>query len=305
MQYTNLGRTGLSVSRVCFGCAAIGGYDYGPVNDEMSIAALRQAVDEGINFFDVADVYGFGRSESLLRAAFGDNLNKIVVATKFGVRWDNHGKTYRDISPRTMRIALEASLGRLGLESIPLYQVHWPDGKTLLDDCISELQTCQDAGKIQHYGVCNLGETEVNHCQEAGRLETIQLPYSLAERQHTASLRACQEHHGMSTMIYNALGHGLFTGKYNASSNFAGNDLRTRVQLFKGEAFERGLEILAKLREVADRHQRSCAEIALAWCLAQPSIDIVIAGAKTPQQVISNAKSSDCILPISDLSYLS
>lgn len=305
MQYTNLGQTGLSVSRICFGCAGIGGYDYGPVDDATSTAALRQALDVGINFFDVADVYGFGRSESLLRTALGTSLNSVIVATKFGVHWNKAGKTHRDISPRVLRPALEASLGRLGLESIPLYQIHWPDGQTLLEDCIAELETCRVAGKVQHYGVCNLGKADVDRGQLAGRLETIQLPYSLAERQHTVDLRACHEHHGMSTMIYNALGHGLFTGKYDSTSNFAGTDMRIRIPLFKGAAFERGLAILARVRELATRHQRTCAEIALAWCLAQPGIDIVIVGAKNPTQVVANARAADCFLPDSDLSYLS
>lgn len=305
MQYIKLGRTNLSVSRICFGCAGIGGYDYGPVDNATSIAALRHALDVGINFFDVADVYGFGRSESLLHSALGPRLKSVVVGTKFGVHWDAAGKTHRDISPRALRLALEASLGRLGLESIPLYQIHWPDGKTLLEDCIAELESCRTAGKVQHYGACNLGLADIERGQAAGRLETIQLPYSLAEKQNAADLHACHEHHGMSTMIYNALGHGLFTGKYDIASRFTGTDLRTRIPLFKGEAFERALEILNRVRELASRHQRSCAEITLSWCLAQPGIDIVIVGAKNPAQVGANARAADCFLPDSDLGYLS
>jgi len=304
MQYTSLGRTGLSVSRVCFGCAAIGGYDYGPVDDKTSIAALRQAIDEGINFFDVAGVYGFGRSELLLRAALSNKLKSVVVATKFGVHWNETRKTYRDISPRALHIALDASLRRLGLESIPLYQIHWPDGKTLLEDCVAALESCRVAGKIQHYGACNLGKTDVDHGQLVGRLETIQLPFSLAERQHANDLNACHEQHGMSTMIYNALGHGLFTGKYDLNSRFIGTDMRARIPLFRGEDFKRGLAILARVREVAARNGRTCADIALSWCLTQPGIDIVIVGAKNPAQVTANAKATNCFLRDSDLGFL-
>lgn len=296
MQYTRLGRTDLKVSRICFGCAAIGGYDYGPVDDVTCIAALRRAAECGINFFDVADVYGFGRAENLLREAFGPKLRELVVATKFGVQRDDSGRTYRDISPSTMRKALEGSLGRLGLEAIPLYQIHWPDGRTQMEDCVAELEACRREGKILHYGACNLGVDDVRSAQAAGRLESLQVPFSLVERQYAATLDACHGEMGMSTLIYNALGHGLFTGKYTEESSFSGTDLRTRVPLFTGAARARGFAMLGRVREVAERNGRMCAEVALAWCLRQPSVDIVITGAKTPEQAETNAMAADWVL---------
>lgn len=304
MRYLKLGRTGLEVSRVCFGCAAIGGYDYGPVDDATSIAALRRAVDCGVNFFDVADVYGFGRSENLLRTAFGAQLKTLVVATKFGVHWDQFGRTRRDISPAALRRSLEGSLARLGLDAIPLYQIHWPDGQTRLEDCVAELENCRREGKVLHYGACNLAALDIRRGQTAGRLETLQVPFSLIERHHASTLVACESEFGMSTLVYNVLGHGLLTGKYTQDSTFAGTDLRTRVPLFTGPDRARGLEMLARVRQVAGRAGRKCAEVAVAWCLSQPGVSVAITGAKTPAQAETNAMACDWALPESDLRFL-
>lgn len=304
MRYVALGRTNVSISRVCFGCAAIGGYDYGPVDDGTSIAALRRAVECGINFFDVADVYGFGRSEGLLRSAFGPKLRELVVATKFGVHWDRSGRTRRDISPAALRSALEGSLDRLGLETIPLYQIHWPDGRTRLEDCVAELEACRREGKVLHYGACNLDAAEVRRCQVGGRLESLQVPFSLVERHSAAALEAASSEYSMSTLVYNALGHGLLTGKYTEESSFAGTDLRTRVPLFTGPARTRAFEMLGRVRQVAGRAGRSCAEVAIAWCLSQSTVSVVIAGAKTPAQVEVNALAADWALPDPDLRFL-
>lgn len=304
MIYTKLGQTNLSISRICFGCAGIGGYDYGPVDDATSIAALRCAADCGINFFDVADIYGFGRAENLLREAFGPKLRELVVATKFGVHREETGRTRRDISPRAMRRALDGSLKRLGLETIPLYQIHWLDGRTRLEDCVAELETCRQAGKILHYGVCNVQARDAATVQAAGRLESLQVPFSLIERQYSETLASCRVEMGMTTMIYNALGHGLLTGKYTEESQFSGTDLRTRVPLFTGAARAAGFEMLSRVRHVAARRGRSCAEVALAWCLSHPHVSVVIAGIKTASQAQTNAMAADWALPADDIQFL-
>ena len=132
MDYATMGSTGLQVSRLGFGCAAMGGYDYGPVDDRDSIESVRRALDLGITFFDTADVYGLGHAEHVLGRALGKNRHDVVVATKFGKAWDAKGRVSRDTSPRRLVRAVEASLQRMDLDCITLYQIHWLDEQTPL-----------------------------------------------------------------------------------------------------------------------------------------------------------------------------
>lgn len=292
MEYVALGRTHLRVSRICFGCATIGGYDYGPVDDETSIAAVRRAIDLGINFFDVADVYGFGRAETVLRRALGPRLREVVTATKFGVAWTDDGRTFHDISPAHLRRALEASLRRLGLETIPLYQIHWPDGTTRWDDCMAELEACRGEGKVQHIGACRLSLADVEACQHAGRLESLQLPFSLAEPEHASLMASARRDWTMSTLSYNVLAHGVFSGKYTRDTMFSGTDLRTRVPLLQEPRCGQAFALLDRIRRVADMSGRSCAQVAVAWTLAHPAVSVAIVGTRTAAQIDESAGAS-------------
>ncbi len=305
MEYTRLGQTGLAVSRICFGCAAIGGYDYGPVEDAISIGAIHKALDLGINFFDVADVYGFGHAESTLQKALGARVNQLVIATKFGVRWSAEGETMRDISPAHLRRALEGSLRRLGCDSITLYQVHWPDHQTSLEDAVATLAECQQAGKIRHFGVCNLTGEDVRSCQKIARLESLQIPFSLAERQNTGLIQIAAREHFMTVMVYNALAHGLFSGKYNRESVFSGTDLRARVKLFQGEAFENALELLDRIRQVASTTGKTCTQVALNWTLSQCGVSSVIVGTKSASQIEDSVAAIEFRLDAEQLKQLS
>jgi myo-inositol catabolism protein IolS len=285
VDYVPLGRTGMSVSRICLGGATFGGYDYGPADDAVSVAAVRTAVDLGINFFDVADVYGFGRAEVILRQALGSALRDIVVATKFGVGWTDQGRTFKDLSPSRLRAALDASLRRLGLDAIPLYQIHWPDGTTRWDDCMAALERCRDDGKVLHIGACNLSASDLEACRRAGRLESLQLPFSFAEQQHAELMRDARDRHGMTTMAYNALAHGIFSGKYGRDAVFAGTDLRDRIPLLQGRAREALFDQLDRVKAAALQTGRSCVQVALAWTLARAEASVVIVGTRTAEQI--------------------
>ena len=285
MEYAALGRTSLKVSRICVGGATFGGYDSGPADDDASVAAVRKAVDLGINFFDVADVYGFGRAETILRRALGSTLRDVVVATKFGVGWTDEGRTFKDLSPGRLRTALEASLRRLGLDAIPLYQIHWPDGVTRWDDCMAALERCRDEGKVLHIGACNLSATDLEACQRTSRLESLQLPFSLAEQQHAELMLDARARHGMTTMAYNALAHGIFSGKYGRDAMFTGTDLRARVPLLQGRQRDALFDQLDRIEAAARQTGRSCVQVALAWALARREASVVIVGTRTAEQI--------------------
>ena len=143
MEYKLLGNTDLNVSTIAFGGWAIGGHGYGTVDDEISIKSIREALDLGINFFDTADIYGFGHSEKILSKALDAQRKNVIIATKFGVAWDNNGKTYKDCSPKRIVKALEDSLRRLRIDCISLYQIHWLDNKTPIKDTVEALIKCQ------------------------------------------------------------------------------------------------------------------------------------------------------------------
>jgi aryl-alcohol dehydrogenase-like predicted oxidoreductase len=288
MQYSRLGLTDFQVSRICFGCSGIGGYDYGPTDDKISIAAVRRAVELGVNFFDTADVYGLGRSERVLREALGAQCSELVVTTKVGVRWDESGNTRRDLSPEWITQALEVSLRRLKLEAITLYQIHWPDPNTPLEDTLAILLRLQEAGKIVHVGCCNVDQRFISRAQNVLRLETVQLPFSLIDTRHKSVFETCATDYSMSGLCYNVLAHGLFGGRYNLTSTFAKTDLRRRVRDFQGERFAENLAYLRQLQLYANAIGRTPAQVAIQWVLRSGYITSAIVGMKTPGQVDAN-----------------
>ena len=175
MEYTTLGQTGFRVSRIAFGCEQLGGYDWGKVNEKEAIAAVNRALDLGVNFFDTADVYGLGRSEENLAKALGSRRHEVIIATKAGVNWEieprgGRARTFLDSSPKRIVEAVECSLRRLKLDSIPLYQVHWPDQAVPVSDTMEALIKCQDQGKIQHIGYANITHTELSDAVEIHRV---------------------------------------------------------------------------------------------------------------------------------------
>ncbi|MGD0920906.1 MAG: aldo/keto reductase [Terriglobia bacterium] len=304
MEYVRFGLTDLNISRIGMGCAAIGGYDYGSVDDQESLAAVQRALDLGINLFDTADVYGFGHSEEILSRALAGRRHEVVIATKFGVNWNQEGKTFRDLSAKRVVQALEASLRRLKLDCIPVYQIHWPDPKTPIAETLEALRKCQEAGKIRHIGCSNFPADLVDQAQACCRVESIQMPYSLAERAYWETIRWCRERHTMTILAYNPLAQGLFTGKYGAQSKFEGTDLRRRSELLRGDKLKSNLAILDRLRLVGDRHGRTPAQVAIRWILEDPSQICVLVGLKTVAQAEQNAGGAGWALPPEDTKFL-
>jgi aryl-alcohol dehydrogenase-like predicted oxidoreductase len=289
VEYRRLGRTGLAISTVGFGCAAIGGFDYGRVRDSDSIAAVHRALELGVNFFDTADVYGFGHSEEVLGKALSGRSKDAIVATKVGVAWDVRGRRRRDLSPTHIRKAIDKSLGRLRIDRIALYQIHWPDPLTPLSETVGALRECQRAGKVEAIGCCNVSLQAVEQLQAMCRIESVQLPYSLADRRYESEMEQCCQRHDMAVLCYSVLAQGLLTGKYNRTCLFQGTDLRRRSPIFDDEHLAGNLQLLEQLRVVGARHSRTVAQTAIRWALSQPAVACAITGAKHPRQVDENA----------------
>ncbi len=293
MEYQKLGLTDLIISRIGFGCWAMGGYGWGKVDDKESIAAVHKALDLGINFFDTADVYGFGHSEEILSKALGSYKNKVVIATKFGMKWDKNGKTTKDISPKRLAEALDASLKRLKIDCIPLYQIHWPDSKTPIPEIMEALKKYQKSGKIRYIGCSNFSVKLIKEAQNCSRVESLQAPYNIKEIEIERELIPCAQKYKMGIITYSTLVQGLFTGKYGEKPKFNRNDVRSRYESWVGKKFEKNLKTVEKLKKLSASYGKSPAQIAIRWVLDNPNITSALVGIQKSEQVQENIGAVD------------
>ena len=291
MEVKVLGRSGLMVSTLGFGAWAIGGTDWGPVDDDESSEAIVTALGEGITLFDTADFYGFGHSETVLGRALAPHRKEVVFATKGGLRWDGAGDNVRrDASPQWLKAACEASLRRLHTDHIDLYQLHWPDPNVPVAESVGALQRLREEGKIRHVGVCNLSVAELQAALTTGPVASLQPLYNLFERGvETEILPFCQDH-GLGVLTYSPLAMGLLTGKYVQEQVFSEGDVRGWFPAFRGDTFRKHLNTVERLRPVASGQGKSLAQLAIQWVLSHPAVTSALVGARNPEQVRENAR---------------
>jgi aryl-alcohol dehydrogenase-like predicted oxidoreductase len=300
VEYRQLGADGPRVSAVGFGGWAIGGHGYGEVDDAASIGAIRAAAEAGVNFFDTADVYGFGRSERVLADALGDDRHSAVIATKFGVCWDESGRTWRDASPERARDALEGSLKRLGVDRISLYQVHWPDGRTPLAATLEELVRQRDAGKIEFIGVSNFSAPEIASAGNAGAITSAQYHFNIVDRGSSTDINQCSELR-VGVLAYSVLARGILSAKFDELHDFVPGDTRSTDPNFAGSALGRRQAVARALETIGDRRGATAAQVAIAWTLRQRGITTAIVGAKSAAQATANAAAAGISLTDSEL----
>ena len=308
MEYVKLQNTDLTISKLGFGCEPAGGTDWGKVNDRDSIAAIRRAVELGINFFDTADVYGLGRSERILSEALGNTRHEVVIATKFGVGWrevpGRRAKTFLDSSPARVVEALEASLRRLKLDCIPLYYIHWPDPRTPIGRTMEVLNKCRRAGKIRAIGVSNFSTTQIRDAHQEGPIACVQTAYNLIQRGGESTILPFCDDLRLGVVTYGPLAQGLLTGKYSADAAFGADDRRSRLVHFQKETLAQNLEIVERLKTVSRHYQKSPAQVAIRWILDNPRITAAIVGVKSPKQLHENLAAMDWTLSREDREVL-
>jgi aryl-alcohol dehydrogenase-like predicted oxidoreductase len=283
MNTVTLGATGLQVTPIAFGTWQLGG-EWGAFDEDEAIRAVRHARALGINFFDTAQAYGFGASERLLARALKDELatrrDQIVIATKGGLRIDEQRGLVRDSSPTWLRHGVEESLQALGVDYIDLYQVHWPDRATPFAETAQALDELVREGKIRHVGVSNFDVSQIAEFARTRAVETLQPPYHLFRREIEADILPYAREHDIGVLVYGTLAHGLLTGAMDQSTTFAADDWRSHSPLFEGDTFERNLRIVDELERFARDRGHSVGQLATAWTLANPSVDVAIVGSR-------------------------
>jgi aryl-alcohol dehydrogenase-like predicted oxidoreductase len=306
MQYTRLGDRGPRVSRIAFGNWSAGG-DWGHVDRDAAIAATREALDLGITLFDTARAYGFGAAESLLGEALRPEIqsarDSIVIATKGGLRNDD-GLTVRDASPAALRRDLEASLASLGTDYVDIYQVHWPDPATPLTTTADTLDGFVREGLVRLVGVSNYDTRQMAMFQSVRPIDTLQPPYHLFRRDIEETILPFAQEHGIGVLIYGPLGHGLLSGRMTEDTTFAADDWRSKSDLFMGDGFRRNLAIVRDLTRFADGLDATVAQLAIAWTLANPAVDVAIVGARNAEQIRQTAPAGDIRLSAEDMAQI-
>ena len=292
-----LGISGLEITTVGFGAWAIGGggwsFGWGPQDDKASLAAMRHAIERGVNWIDTAAVYGLGHSEEVVGRLLRElsPSERPFVFTKCGLIWDERNPmtpSRRVLKPESIRAECEASLRRLGVERIDLYQFHWPDETgTPVEESWATMARLVEEGKIKAAGVSNFSVPLLERCEAVRHVDSLQPPFSLIRREAAATLIPWCVAHNTGVICYSPMQSGLLTDTFTAHrvSSFAEDDWRRRSQEFQPPNLGRNLALRDALRPIAARHGTSVACIAIAWVLAWPGVTCAIVGARSPQQV--------------------
>jgi aryl-alcohol dehydrogenase-like predicted oxidoreductase len=289
-----LGRSGAALTRLGLGTWAIGGpwrFGWGPVDDAESIAAIRRAVDEGINWVDTAAVYGLGHAEEIVgRALEGRAGNgEVFVCTKCGRKTRPDGTPYGDLRPESIRDECEASLRRLGVERIDLYQIHWPDSDsgTPLEESWSTMAELVDEGKVGWIGVSNFDVDQLERCEAIRHVDSLQPPLSMVQRGALSDVIPWAAAHQTGVIVYSPMASGLLSGSFDRDrlESLPADDMRRRRPEFTEPWLSRNLALVERLRVIAGELERSVAELAIAWTLAQDGVTGAIVGARRPDQL--------------------
>jgi aryl-alcohol dehydrogenase-like predicted oxidoreductase len=286
METITIGKSAVATSRIGLGTWAIGGWMWGGTDEAESIATIQSAVERGITLIDTAPVYGFGRSEEIVGKAIeeGGLRDKVQIATKLGLAWKD-GKVFRDSRRARIRQEIEDSRRRLRTDRIALYQVHWPDLETPLEETAETLEALRREGKILSIGVSNFSPAQMDTFRVAAQLDALQPPYNLFERGIEAAELPYAKNTGLTVLSYGALCRGLLSGRMKANTVFEGDDLRRNDPKFKGERFTHYLRAVEELRELAQRrYGKSVLALAVRWVLDQGPT-IALWGARNPSQL--------------------
>jgi aryl-alcohol dehydrogenase-like predicted oxidoreductase len=289
MKISQLGATDLWLTPIGFGAWAVGGGDWafswGPQEDVASIAAIHRAIDLGVNWIDTAPVYGLGHSEEIVGKAVKESSVKPFIFTKCGMVWDDKREIKRTLLE--IRREVEESLRRLQVETIDLYQIHWPIEDKDIEAAWTTMAALKREGKVRHIGVSNFSIDQMHRCLEIAPIASLQPPYSMINRTAEAEILPFCLDHMIGVINYSPMHSGLLTGAMTKQrvASFPPDDFRRNVKNYQEPQLSRNLGIADFLKQVGARHGVSAGVVAIAWTLANPAITASIVGGRSPEQV--------------------
>ncbi|HMG10647.1 MAG TPA: aldo/keto reductase [Mucilaginibacter sp.] len=306
MEFRRLGETKLTVSAITFGAWAAGGWMWGGNDDKEAIEAMRVSYDLGVTSIDTAPIYGQGKSEELVGQAIkGLPRDKVQILTKYGMRWDltkgslafksqdNNGKDidiYKYAGKESIILECENSLKRLGTDYIDLYQIHWPDSTTPIEETMEAVLRLKEQGKIREAGVSNYDVKQMAIAEKTIKLASNQIPFSMVNRAIEDELIPYCIENKKAILAYSPLERGLLTGKIKPGHQFGEGDHRTSVKYFKEENIKRTNEFLAKIKPLADEKNATLGQLVIRWTINHPGITVALAGARNAEQAKQNAR---------------
>ncbi|RJE74692.1 aldo/keto reductase [Reichenbachiella sp. MSK19-1] len=321
MEFRKLGESDLEVSVITFGAWAAGGWMWGHTERSEAVAAIRAAYDHGMTSIDTAPIYGQGTSEEIVGEAIKDlPRDQVQILTKFGLRWDlnkgehyfdsqdNEGKDiaiYKYSGKESIIAECENSLKRLGTDYIDLYQIHWADSTTPIDESFEAVAQLIQQGKVRQAGVCNYDVAQMTQAEQAVSLVSNQIPFSMVNRGvEDETVPFCIEQN-KSVLAYSPMERGLLTGKITPDYKFQEGDHRASHPHFQPDFLQKTNDFLNKIKPIADEKNASLSQLVLRWTIERPGITIALAGARNAEQAIQNAKAIDVKLSAEELAFIS
>jgi len=298
--------TDLNLTTVGLGTWAMGGpwqFGWGPQDDDEALAAILKALEIGINWIDTAPAYGLGHSEELVGKALKQTSVKPLIATKCGLLWNEKKEKVPCLKRESIRKECHASLKRLGVETIDLYQMHWPDPDEDVEEAWEEMAKLKDEGKVRYIGVCNFNVEQIKRTRKIAPVSSLQPPYSMLHREPEDELLGYCARNNIGVVAYSPMQRGLLTGKFS-QERLAGlplDDHRRRNPDFQEPQFAATLQLVDKLRLIAERNGRTLAQLAISWVLRRAEVTAAIVGARRPEQIAETAPASDWNLSKKDI----
>ncbi len=309
MHTRQLGFTDLHLTKIGLGAWAIGGpwqYGWGPQDDEESTVTIRRALELGINWIDTAPAYGLGHSEEVIGQTLQGLPEKPIIATKCGRVWDAAGRLVPNLKKESIRAEAEASLRRLKVEAIDLYQIHWPQPDEGIEEAWDAIADLVKEGKVRYAGACNFSVEQLKRVQPIHPVVSSQPPYSMLARGVEAEHLAFCTANNISVIPYSPMQKGLLTGKVTREwvKGLDESDHRRRDANFQDPKLSRNLEIVDGLRAIAEKRGRTVAQLAIAWVLRRPEVTAAIVGARRPSQIEETALAGEWELSEKDLAAI-
>jgi aryl-alcohol dehydrogenase-like predicted oxidoreductase len=281
-------------------------YGWGPQDENEAIAAILKAIDLGINWIDTAAIYGCGHSEELLGIALKQTRTRPIIATKCSLLWNDKREKVNCLKAESIRKECEDSLKRLGIETIDLYQMHWPDPEIDLEEGWGEMARLQKQGKVRYIGVCNYNTVQLDRIRKIAPVTSLQPPYSMIRRGVEAELLRYCAKNNIGVVAYSPMQRGLLTGKFSKKylATLAPDDHRLKSGDYQEPEFSATLALIDKLRPIAERNKKTLAQLAIAWVLRRPEVTAAIVGARKPSQIAETAPAGDWILAKNDIAEI-